>query len=237
MPKKLKVFIAVTIDPVKVKNVNCIPYTHWGDEGSTSCDNCEADPKTTFVLVYAYTLDEAFSIIEDMEKNRECVNKDTYKVEGTRVSFKYIDEDGDEQTFCFDRKINCVYLDDENLEDYSRSFYLNDIDKFREEGERGYVDLFNFSLYDVETFEAEKIPEGSELEVATVKLRKANSVLEEAKAVLEQAEKDAKEAKAKFEEATKKSEAKKKIERQIADFDAVQKLEREKFLASLSSLS
>lgn len=237
MPKKLKVFIAVTFKK-EIENDNSIPYTNCcGDECITYCPKCEADPKTTFVLVYAYTLDEAFSIIEDMEKDRECVNKDTYKVEGTRVSFKYIDEDGDEQTFCFDRKINCVYLDDENLEDYSRSFYLNDIDKFRQEGERGYVDLFNFSLYDVEKSELEKIPEGSELEIATAKLTKANSVLEEAKAVLEEAEKNAKEAKAKFEEATKKSEAKKKIERQIADYDAVQKLEREKFLASLSSLS
>lgn len=234
MPTKRKVFIAVTFDPDKVKNVNCIPYTNCcGDDCITYCPKCEVD-KTTFVLVYAYTLDEAFSIIEDMEKNRECVDEDTYKVEGTRVSFKYKDEDGDEQTFCFDRKINCAYLDDENLEDYSRSFYLNDIDKFREEGERGYVDV-NVSLNDVEKSEAEKIPEGSELEVATFKLRKANSVLEEAKAVLEEAQKDAIEAKAKFEEATKKSEAKKEIERQIADFDAVQELKRKEFLASLSS--
>jgi hypothetical protein len=234
MPKKLKVFIVVTFDHKKIEKGNYTTYTHWGDEGSTICDKCEADPKTTYVYVYSYTLQEALSIVEEMEKDRECVNKDTYKVEGTSVSFKYIDEDGDEQTFCFDRKINCVYLDDENLEDYSRSFYLNDIDKFHEEGERGYVDLFNFSLSEVEKSEKETNPEGSELEVAKALFIKAEKKVKEAKDVLEEAENKAKEAKAKFEEATKKSEAEEKIKTQISDFDAAQKLAREQFLASLS---
>jgi len=234
MPKKLKVFIAVTFKK-EIENDNSIPYTNCcGDECITYCPKCEADPKTTFVLVYAYTLDEALIIVEEMEKDRECVNKDTYKVEGTSVSFKYIDEDGDEQTFCFDRKINCVYLDDENLEDYSRFFYLNDIDKYDEEGERGYVDLFNYSLSEVLESEKKTIPGGSELEVAKALLDEAEKKVKEIKAVLEEAEKKAKEAKAKFEEATKKSEAEEKIKTQIADFDAAQKLEREKFLASLS---
>jgi hypothetical protein len=234
MPKKLKVFIVVTFDHKKIEKGNYTTYTHWGNEGSTICDNCEADLKTTNVLVYAYTLDEALIIVEEMEKDRECVNKDTYKVEGTSVSFKYIDEDRDEQTFCFDRKINCVYLDDENLEDYSRSFYLNDIDKSHEEGERGYVNLSNFSLYEVLESEKKTIPGGSELEVAKALLDEAEKKVKEIKAVLEEAEKKAKEAKAVLEEATKKSEAEEKIKTQISDFDAAQKLAREQFLASLS---
>jgi len=233
MPNNLKVFIVVTVDTDKLKKGNETRYMRYGEECYTICYNCEADPKTTFVFVYAYTLDEALSIVEEMEKDRECVNKDTYKVEGTSVSFKYIDVDGDEQTFCFDRKINCVYLDDENLEDYSRVVDPNDIDKFREEGEGGYVNLFNYSLSAVLESEAEKNPEGSELEVAKEVLEKAKKKVKEAKAVLEEAEKKAQEAKAKFEEATKKSEAEEKIKIEIAKFDAAQKLAREEFLANL----
>lgn len=234
MEENRNAYIVRTVNTYRLIKGIYTTYTHWGDEGNTICNKCEADPKTTYVLVYAYTLQEALSIVEEMEKDRECVNKDTYKVEGTSVSFKYIDEDGDEQTFYFDRKINCVYLSNGILEDYSRFFYLNDIDKYDEEGERGYVDLFNFSLYEVEKSEKETNPEGSELEVANALFIKAEKKVKEAKAVLEEAEKKAKEAKAKFEEATKKSEAEEKIKTQIADFDAAQKLEREKFLASLS---
>jgi len=234
MEQYRNVYIARTCDTDKLKKGNYTTYTHWGDEGSTICDNCEADLKTTYVLVYAYTLHEALIIVEEMEKDRECVNKDTYKVEGTAVSFKYIDEDGDEQTFYFDRKINCVYLSNGILEDYSRFFYLNDIDKYDVEGERGYVDLFNYSLSEVLESEEKTIPGGSELEVAKALLDEAEKKVKEVKAVLEEAEKKATAAKAKFEEATKKSEAEEKIKTQIADFDAAQKLEREKFLATLS---
>ena len=184
-------YIVRTFNTYRLIKGDKTSYTHYGEEGYTICENCEADPKTTYVLVYAYTLQEALSIVEEMEKDRECVNEDTYKVEGNAVSFKYIDEDGDEQTFYFDRKINCVYLSNGILEDYSRSFYLNDIDKYDEEGERGYVDLFNFSLYEVEKSEKETNPEGSELEVAKALLDEAEIKVKEIKAVLEEAEKKA----------------------------------------------